>query len=192
MADRVDIRVEDYRRLSGEPFDAVASIGMVEHVGNVQIDTYARQVARLVKPGGRVLNHGIARLRHGDPEAGAFSERYVFPDAAPLHLSRIVLALERAGLPVEHVEGLAADYAETLRHWARRFDEHLEDAVRLGGAERVRIWRVYLRAARRWIREQVHLGVSGALHAPDYHLICVGRQPAQPTRRRLPAKACVQ
>jgi cyclopropane-fatty-acyl-phospholipid synthase len=149
VGDRVDIRVEDYRRLSGEPFDAVASIGMVEHVGNVQIDTYARQVARLVKPGGRVLNHGIARLRHGDPEAGAFSERYVFPDAAPLHLSRIVLALERAGLPVEHVEGLAADYAETLRHWARRFDEHRDDAVRLGGAERVRVWRVYLRAARR-------------------------------------------
>jgi cyclopropane-fatty-acyl-phospholipid synthase len=149
VGDRVDIRVEDYRQLSGEPFDAVASIGMVEHVGNVQIDTYARQVARLVKPGGRVLNHGIARLRHGDPEAGAFSERYVFPDAAPLHLSRIVLALERAGLPVEHVEGFAADYAETLRHWARRFDERLDDAVRLGGAERVRVWRVYLRAARR-------------------------------------------
>ncbi|HEX2413893.1 MAG TPA: cyclopropane-fatty-acyl-phospholipid synthase family protein [Thermoleophilaceae bacterium] len=149
VGDRVDIRVEDYRQLSGEPFDAVASIGMVEHVGNVQIDTYARQVARLVKPGGRVLNHGIARLRHGDPEAGAFSERYVFPDAAPLHLSRIVLALERAGLPVEHVEGFAADYAETLRHWARRFDERLDDAARLGGAERVRVWRVYLRAARR-------------------------------------------
>ena len=85
VADRVDIRVEDYRELSDAPFDAVASIGMVEHVGNVQIDEYARQVARLVRPGGRVLNHGIARLRHGEPEAGAFSERYVFPDAAPLH-----------------------------------------------------------------------------------------------------------
>ena len=149
LADRVDIRVEDYRELSGERFDAVASIGMVEHVGNVQIDNYARQLALLVKPGGRVLNHGIARLRHGEPEAGAFSERYVFPDAAPLHLSRIVLSLERAGLPVEHVEGLAADYAETLRHWATRFDQHLDDAVRIGGAERVRVWRVYLRAARR-------------------------------------------
>ncbi len=149
VGDRVDIRVEDYRELGAEPFDAVASIGMVEHVGNVQIDTYARQMARLVKPGGRVLNHGIARLRHTDPEAGAFSERYVFPDAAPLHLSRIVLALERAGLPVEHVEGLASDYAETLRHWARRFDENLDEAVRLGGAERVRVWRIYLRAARR-------------------------------------------
>ena len=149
VADRVDIRVEDYRELSDAPFDAVASIGMVEHVGNVQIDDYARQVARLVRPGGRVLNHGIARLRHGEPEAGAFSERYVFPDAAPLHLSRIALAMERAGLPVEHVEGLAADYAETLRHWARRFDQRLDDAVRIGGAERVRVWRIYLRAARR-------------------------------------------
>ena len=82
MADKVDIRVMDYRDLSDEPFDAVASIGMVEHVGSVQIDAYAQQVARLVRPGGRVLNHGIARVRHGEPEAGAF-ERYVFPDAAP-------------------------------------------------------------------------------------------------------------
>ena len=148
VADRVDIRVADYRDLDGEPFDAVASIGMVEHVCSVQIDAYAKQVARLVRPGGRALNHGIARVRHGDPEAGAFSERYVFPDAAPLHLSRIVTAMERAGLVTDHVEGFAADYAETLSHWARRLDERIEDAVRIGGAERVRVWRVYLRAAR--------------------------------------------
>jgi len=149
LADRVDIRVMDYRGLGGEPFDAVASIGMVEHVGSNQIDVYAQQVARLVKPGGLVLNHGIARLRVGDPEAGPFSERYVFPDAAPLHLSRIQLALERAGLEAEHVEGLRGDYAETLRHWAARLDENLEEAIRLAGPERIRVWRLYLRAARR-------------------------------------------
>ena len=149
LADRVDIRVMDYRDLADEPFDAVASIGMVEHVGAAQIDAYARQVARLVKPGRRVLNHGIARLRVGDPEAGPFSERYVFPDAAPLHLSRIQTAMERAGLETEHVEGLRSDYAETLRHWARNLDENLDEAVRLAGEERVRVWRLYLRAARR-------------------------------------------
>ena len=148
VGDKVDIRVMDYRDLTDQPFDAVASIGMVEHVGSVQIDAYAQQVARLVKPGGPVLNHGIARVRHGDPEAGAFSERYVFPDAAPLHLSRIILAMERAGLATNHVEGFAPDYAETLRHWARRLDSRLGDAVRIGGAERVRVWRLYLRAAR--------------------------------------------
>ena len=149
LSDRVDLRVADYRELTDEPFDAVASIGMVEHVGANQIDVYARQVARMVKPGGRVLNHGIARLRHSDPEAGPFSERYVFPDAAPLHLSRIQLALERGGIVTEHTEGLASDYAETLKHWARNLDDNLDEATRLAGPERIRVWRLYLRAARR-------------------------------------------
>ena len=149
LSDRVEIRVQDYRATDDGPYDAVSSIGMVEHVGSNQIDVYARQLARLVKPGGRVLNHGIARLRVGDPEAGAFTQRYVFPDGAPLHLSRTQFALERAGLETHHVEDFRHDYAETLRHWARRFDDNLDEAIRLGGAERARVWRLYLRGARR-------------------------------------------
>ena len=148
MGDKVDIRVQDYRELAGERFDAVASIGMVEHVGDEQIDVYARALAAALAPGGRLLNHGIARLRHSDPAAGPFSERYVFPDAEPLHLSRIQLALERAGFETHHAEDFRADYAETLRHWARRLDDNLEEATRLAGEERVRVWRLYLRAAR--------------------------------------------
>jgi cyclopropane-fatty-acyl-phospholipid synthase len=149
LEDRVEIRVADYRELEGEPFDAVASIGMSEHVGASQIDAYAAQLARMVRPGGRLLNHAIARLRHGDPEAGPFSERYVFPDAAPLHVSRVMQAVERSGLEPVHVEGFREDYAETLRHWARNLDERLDEATRLAGPERVRVWRLYLRAARR-------------------------------------------
>jgi cyclopropane-fatty-acyl-phospholipid synthase len=148
VGDRVEIRVMDYRDLAGEKFDAIASIGMVEHVGAVNIDVYARTLAGLLEPGGRLLNHGITRLRHTDGEAGAFSERYVFPDAAPLHLSRVLLALERAGFVTHHIEEFGADYAETLRHWANRLDENLDEAVRLAGPERVRVWRLYLRAAR--------------------------------------------
>jgi len=146
--DLVDIRVADYRELAGQRFDSIASIGMVEHVGESQIDEYARALAGLLAPGGRLLNHGIARLRHSDPAAGPFSERYVFPDAEPLHLSRVLLALERAGFETHHVEGFRDDYAETLRHWARRLDERLDEAERLAGPERVRVWRLYLRAAR--------------------------------------------
>ncbi|HXS34935.1 MAG TPA: cyclopropane-fatty-acyl-phospholipid synthase family protein [Solirubrobacterales bacterium] len=149
VADRVEIRVMDYRDLAGERFDAIASIGMVEHVGEAQIDVYARTLAGLLEPGGRLLNHGIARLRHSDPEAGPFSERYVFPDAEPLHLSRVLLALERAGFVTRHVEEFGDDYAETLRHWAQRLDQNLDDAVRLAGPERLRVWRLYLRMARR-------------------------------------------
>jgi cyclopropane-fatty-acyl-phospholipid synthase len=149
VGERVEIRVMDWRELdAAEPFDAIASVGMVEHVGSENIDGYARRLADLLRPGGRLLNHGIARLRHGDPEAGPFSERFVFPDAAPLHLSRVTYAIERAGLEVTHSEGFRSDYAETLRHWARRFDANLDQAVRLGGEERVRVWRLYLRAAR--------------------------------------------
>ncbi len=83
-------------------------------------------LATLLDSGGRLLNHGITRLRHTDPEAGDFSERYVFPDAAPLHLSRNLLALERAGFIVHHVEDFGPDYAETLQHWAQNLDANLE------------------------------------------------------------------
>ena len=142
----------DYRDLGSERFDAVASVGMVEHVGSTNIDAYAQHLANVLEPGGRLLNHGIARVRHTDPEAGPFSERFVFPDAAPLHLSRVLTALERAGFETNTVEGFRLDYAETLRHWAENFDSNLDEAVRLGGAERVRVWRLYLRAARHGFR----------------------------------------
>jgi len=130
----------------------VASIGMVEHVGAQQIDAYAARLAAQLRPGGVLLNHGIARLRVGDPEAGPFSERYVFPDAAPLHLSRVQAALEATGLETDHVEGFRADYAETLTHWMRRLDDRRDEAVRLAGRERLRVWRLYLRAARHGFR----------------------------------------
>jgi cyclopropane-fatty-acyl-phospholipid synthase len=148
VGEKVDIRVMDYRDLTGERFDAIASIGMAEHVGAVQIDAYARTLADLLGPGGRLLNHAIGRLRHTDGEAGAFSERYVFPDGAPLHLSRMLLALERAGFEIHHVEDFRPDYAETLRNWAERLDANLERATELAGPERIRVWRLYLRAAR--------------------------------------------
>ena len=149
VGDRIDIRVMDYRELRGERFEAIASIGMVEHVGEVNIDAYARTLAALLDPGGRLLNHGIARLRHGEPEAGPFSERYVFPDAAPLHLSRSQGALERAGFETLGVEGFRHDYVRTLREWTHRLEDNHAEALRLAGPERLRVWHVYLRAARR-------------------------------------------
>jgi cyclopropane-fatty-acyl-phospholipid synthase len=150
VADRVDVRVMDYRDLAGggEKFDAIASIGMVEHVGSANIDEYARILAGLLGPGGRLLNHGITRLRHTDGEAGPFSERYVFPDAAPLHISRNLLALERAGFVAHHLEDYAPDYAKTLAAWAQNLDDNIERATELAGPERIRVWRLYLRAAR--------------------------------------------
>lgn len=149
LSDQIEIRVADYRQLADQPFDAIASIGMVEHVGATQIDRYAMTLSEMLRPGGLLLNHGISLLRpDDDPLEDAVSMRYVFPDGEPLALSRVQLALERAGLHTEHVEGFQRDYAQTLRHWHDRLDEHLDEAERLAGAARTRIWRLYLRAAR--------------------------------------------
>jgi cyclopropane-fatty-acyl-phospholipid synthase len=145
----VDIRVTDYRQLRESSFDAIASIGMSEHVGERQIDRYAASLYGLLRPGGRLLNHAISALDPtAEPLKDVFSTRYVFPDGEPLSLSRVQLALERAGFHTAHVEGFRQDYATTLRHWAERLDEHLDEANALAGAERTRVWRLYLRAAR--------------------------------------------
>jgi cyclopropane-fatty-acyl-phospholipid synthase len=149
LSEQIEIRVADYRELPHTSFDAIASIGMAEHVGESQIDRYATSLYALLRPGGVLLNHAIASL---DPEHDSledeFSMRYVFPDGELLLLSRTVLALERAGFQIDHVEGFREDYAHTLRDWTARFDEHLPEAERLAGVQRTRIWRLYLRAAR--------------------------------------------
>jgi cyclopropane-fatty-acyl-phospholipid synthase len=150
LEDRIELRLADYRELAGEQFDAISSIGMVEHVGEERIDLYMQTLSGLLRPGGRLLNHGIAKLMDFDTkDEGAFSERFVFPDGVPLPLSRIELALERTGMVTRHVEGIPEDYAETLRYWIASFEERYDEAVRLAGIERARVWRVYLRAARR-------------------------------------------
>ena len=149
LADEVEFRVADYREMGGEQFDAISSIGMVEHVGEERIDLYARTLFGLLKPGGRLLNHGIAKLADFDTkDEGPFSERFVFPDGVPIPLSRIVLALERAGFNTTHVEGLQADYARTLDHWIASYEARYDEAVAIAGEERARVYKLYLRAAR--------------------------------------------
>jgi cyclopropane-fatty-acyl-phospholipid synthase len=149
VSDLVELRLADYRELSGEPFDAIASIGMAEHVGRERIGLYMRTLHDLLRPGGRLLNHAIAKLMDFDEkDEGAFSERFVFPDGVPLPLSQINEAMERTGLVVRHVEGFPEDYARTLSYWIESFEERYDEAVRLAGVQRARVYRVYLRAAR--------------------------------------------
>ena len=149
LSELVELRVADYRELPGKRFDAISSIGMVEHVGDERIDLYMRTLWGLLRPGGRLLNHGIAKLADFDTsDEGPFSERFVFPDGVPLPLSRIAAAMERTGLVVRHVEGFPEDYARTLSYWIESYEGRWQDAVRLAGEERARIYRLYLRAAR--------------------------------------------
>ncbi|HEY2201446.1 MAG TPA: cyclopropane-fatty-acyl-phospholipid synthase family protein [Solirubrobacteraceae bacterium] len=167
LSERVEIRVADYRELPGGSFDAIASIGMSEHVGESQIDRYAKSLFGLLRPGGVLLNHAIAAL---DPEYDSledeFSMRYVFPDGEALPFSRVQLALERAGFHTDHVEGFREDYARTLREWTKRLDEHLQRAEQLAGVQRTRIWRLYLRAARHGFDTSITAVYQARAHRP--------------------------
>jgi cyclopropane-fatty-acyl-phospholipid synthase len=141
LADRVEIRVADYREIDDGPYDKIASVGMYEHVGHAQLDGYAATLARLVRPGGLVLNHGIARLFTA-AAAGPKSliQRYIFPDGELLPLGEVVSSLTRAGLETRDVESLREHYGLTLRRWLA----NLPAAGVVSGPERERAWQLYL------------------------------------------------
>ena len=148
LTDLVDLRVQDYRELDDGPFDAIASVGMAEHVGPGLRD-YTRAVHGLLPPGARYLHHSIAKAgpevdKRWRPALPTFIDRYVFPDS---HLHRIgatVAALEGEGLEVRHVESLREHYALTLRRWTANLEASWDEAVSQIGLPRARIWHLYL------------------------------------------------
>jgi cyclopropane-fatty-acyl-phospholipid synthase len=161
----VEIRLQDYREVSDGPYDAISSVGMAEHVGREQLPRYAEILNGLLVPGGRLLNHAIAR----GPTAGAdkphprsFLARYVFPDGELQPLATHVGVLEEAGFEVRDVEVLREHYALTCRAWVRNLEEHWDDAVRATSAGRARVWRLYLAGSALGF-EQRRVGVNQVL-----------------------------
>jgi cyclopropane-fatty-acyl-phospholipid synthase len=149
VADRVEIRVQDYRDVHDDPYDAISSIGMAEHVGAAMLPVYCADLFALLRPEGRLLNHAISR-RPGQGTAfdpNSFIDRYVFPDGELEPLDMMVGALEGAGFEVRDVESLREHYALTLREWVRNLEARWDDAVRSAGAARARIWRLYMAAS---------------------------------------------
>jgi cyclopropane-fatty-acyl-phospholipid synthase len=144
VADRVEIRVQDYRTLRDGPFDAISSIGMAEHVGHRRMRTYFETLSGLLRPGGRLLNHAISSVGGSRMAERGFVHRYVFPDGELLDVARTTLEMERAGLEIRDVENLREHYATTLRHWVANLERNWSDAVRLVGEGRARVWRLYM------------------------------------------------
>jgi cyclopropane-fatty-acyl-phospholipid synthase len=150
LAERVEIRYQDYRDVRDGPFDAISSIGMFEHVGLAQLRTYFRHLRRLLHPGGRLLNHGISR----PPNSGrtrfrrrSFIDRYVFPDGELHEVGAVVSTIQRSGLEVRHVESLREHYALTLRAWVGNLEANWDEAVAEVGSRRARVWRLYMAAS---------------------------------------------
>jgi cyclopropane-fatty-acyl-phospholipid synthase len=147
VADRVEIRLQDYRRLGNERFDAVSSIGMFEHVGASRASEYFDALFRLLNVGGRLLNHAISSPGGSRIGHRTFIGRYVFPDGELIDVGDVVLALERAGFEVRDVESLREHYSRTLHAWVENLRQHWGEAVDSVGAGRVRIWNAYMAAS---------------------------------------------
>ena len=147
LADRVEIRLQDYRDLKGERFDAVSSVGMSEHVGNEHLDRYFQIIRAVLPDHGRLLNHAISSIGGSKLSKNSFAYRYVFPDGELIDLGRTIESMQRAGFEVRDVESLREHYATTLRHWVRNLEASWDTAVQIAGMERARVWRLYMAAS---------------------------------------------
>jgi cyclopropane-fatty-acyl-phospholipid synthase len=147
VAQNVEVRLEDYRDLRGETYDAISSIGMFEHVGSKNMDEYFSTLYSLLAPGGRLLNHAISTPGGQKIERARFMNRYVFPDSELIDVADVVGAMERAGFEVRDVESLREHYAETLRAWVANLEASWDKAVERVGEARARVWRLYMAAS---------------------------------------------
>ncbi|MEV5935473.1 class I SAM-dependent methyltransferase [Streptomyces sp. NPDC093250] len=165
LTDRIEIRVQDYRDVADGPYDAIASIGMAEHVGSQRYLEYATVLHTLLRPGGRLLNHQIARRPQRDEttyQVDDFIDAYVFPDGELAPLGTTVSLLERAGFEVRDVESIREHYALTLRRWVANLEADRSRAVALTSPGRVRVWQLYM-AASALAFERNRIGVNQVL-----------------------------
>jgi len=143
LASRVRIERIDWRDVGAErPYDKIAAVGLIEHVGAAQQAAYFGHVHRLLAPGGLFLNHGItcrAGARHTSEME--FLARHVFPGGELVSLDAVVGGVERAGFEIVDVEDLRPHYARTTRQWVERLQANAERARALVGE---RVYRTYL------------------------------------------------
>ena len=142
LADRVDIRLQDYRDVTDGPYDAVVSLEMGEHVGQDNYPVYAAQLHRQLRAEGRLVLQQMSR-HDGHPGGGAFIESYIAPDMHMRPVGQTVDLLESAGFEIRDVHAMREHYVRTVASWYETFEEHWDDAVALVGEEVARVWRLY-------------------------------------------------
>lgn len=141
LADRVEFVVADYREITGK-YDVFVSVGMLEHVGVRHYKELGRLMDRVLVEGGRGLIHTIGR--NVARPLDRWIERRIFPGAEPPSLRQMLDIFEPAGFSVLDVENLRLHYAQTLRAWLSRFEQHAADVARMYDERFVRMWRFYL------------------------------------------------
>lgn len=142
LSDRVQFLLKDYREISGQ-YDRIVSVGMFEHVGLVQYQTFFHQVHELLAPDGLALLHSIGS-EYDPGVCSPWIDKYIFPGGYIPTLSEVIPYVEQERFHVTDIEILHHHYAATLRAWRERFlanrkklPKHLDDRF-------VRMWEYYL------------------------------------------------
>ena len=148
----------DYRDVEGR-FDRIVSVGMFEHVGIGDYDTFFHRCAELLTDDGVMLLHSIA-WSEGPNATSPWIDKYIFPGGYVPALSEVLPAIERAGLLVNDIEILRLHYAETLKMWRERFLARRQDAERLYDARFVRMWEFYLASSEMAFRSQMLINIQ--------------------------------
>jgi cyclopropane-fatty-acyl-phospholipid synthase len=144
---QVEIRMQDYRDLGGEKFDAISSIGMFEHVGASRMSRYFETLRDLLVPTGRLLNHAISTPGGTVLGHRSFIGRYVFPDGELVDVAVVIRAMQENGFEVRDVESLREHYSKTLHRWVANLEGHWDEAVGLVGLPRANVWKLYMAAS---------------------------------------------
>jgi cyclopropane-fatty-acyl-phospholipid synthase len=149
LASRARVERADWRDVRAEaPYDKIAAVGLIEHVGARNHAAYFAHVHRLLAPAGLFLNHGITCRPDARPTSEmTFLTRHVFPGGALAPLGTIVGGLERSGFEVVDVEDLRLHYARTTRQWVERLQANAERARALVGERTYRTFVAYLAGA---------------------------------------------
>jgi cyclopropane-fatty-acyl-phospholipid synthase len=155
LADRARFSLTDYRDVAG-PYDRIVSVGMFEHVGRPNFQTYFDQVARLLKDNGVAVIHSIGRAE-GPNFTQPWVAKYIFPGGYIPALSETLAAVERSGLMVTDVEILRLHYAETLKAWRERFAANRAEVAALYDERFCRMWEFYLSISELAFRYRGHM-----------------------------------
>lgn len=150
LQDRVTVEICDYADHVGT-YDKISSIGMSEHIGVANYAKYFGKINSLLRDRGMVLNHAIARSSKPTAKAAKrirperqFILKYVFPGSELIPVGMTTDFMEQTGFEVHDVESWRDHYALTLRYWCKNLSANRDEAIRLVGPERYRLWVAYL------------------------------------------------
>jgi cyclopropane-fatty-acyl-phospholipid synthase len=158
LADRVTFELLDYRSLCRR-FDRIVSVGMFEHVGVGHYNEFFNVVKRSLAPDGVALIHSIARS-DGPAATNPWITKYIFPGGYCPSISEVFPAIEKAGLVATDLEILRLHYAETLRHWRRRFAANRDAIMALYDERFCRMFEFYLGCSELAFRREKHINIQ--------------------------------